>query len=612
MCGILGLWDFENRIDRTKLKKMRDLMEHRGPDDKGLFIDTHIGLAHRRLSIIDLSRTGHQPMCNEDESIWIVFNGEIYNFQEIKAELEKKGHRFNSNTDTEVIIHAYEEYGEECLKLFNGMFAFAIWDSNKKRFFLARDRLGIKPLYYYWDRKRFVFASEMKSILEFDFVEREINRQALRDYFSHLCIPSPNTIFNNIYKLKPGYCLTLDKGGIKEKQYWDLEYEEKQISEKSAEKLIIEKLKESIEKRLISDVPLGAFLSGGIDSSTIVALMSKLRDNVKTFSIGFEGNETDELGLARKTAKRYNTEHYEYAINPAEFNLFPKLVYHADEPFADSSLIPTYMVSKAARRKVTVCLSGDGGDENYAGYDRYRNHKIEGYYTKIPRGVRRMIYKYSKNPRYKRMFRIGMINNNSVRFVKGNEQFLDSEKKALFNFEWEKQSLAGTFSNKKIKSNINKILFFDTKVILPADFLKKVDVASMANSLEVRTPFLDHNFMEFNAGLPANYKLHGLERKYILKKAVRNLISRDIIYGKKKGFTIPVNDWLKKELKDELKDIIFSSTKRSLLNKDYIAKLWNQHQRGIFNHRERLWALLSFELWNRIYIDKIDYNKVLS
>lgn len=611
MCGIIGIWDFESKVDKNQLSKARDLLVHRGPDDKGIFVDDHVGLAHRRLSIIDLSKAGHQPMCNEDETIWITYNGEIYNFKEIRDNLEKKGHRFKSNTDTEVIIHAYEEYGEKCLELFNGMFAFGLWDSNKKRLFLARDRLGIKPLYYYWKDKQFIFSSEMKSILDFDFVKREINKDSLNDYFSYLCIPAPNTIFKKVYKLKPGHFLVLNKYGISERKYWDLEYKEKKISEKDAEKIIIKNLKEAVRKRLVADVPLGAFLSGGIDSSTIVALMSRLTKDVKTFSIGFEGSENDELELARKTAVRYNTEHHEYVIKPAEFNLFPKLVYYADEPFADSSLIPTHLVSEIARKKVTVCLSGDGGDENFAGYERYPKGQIESHYVKIPHIIRNFIYSASKSQRYKRIFEIGLITEDENRFIKGNQQFTDSEKKSLFNFKVGDANGSRLLKNNKIKSYINKMLYFDTKVILPSAYLKKVDTASMINSLEVRTPFLDHVFMEKIASLPSKYKLHFLNKKYILKKAMKKFIPSEIIKGKKRGFNAPVNDWLKGELKDNLKHIILSSTKRGFFNKKRVQHLWEQHQSGLFDHQERLWAFLSFELWNRIYIDRINYNKIL-
>jgi len=576
MCGIAGF----NFRDRVLLQKMVEKLSHRGPDEKGYFLDD-VSLGHSRLSIIDL-QSGKQPMYNEDASMCIVFNGEIFNYKELREKLPK--HNFATESDTEVILHGYEEWGIDVLNKLNGQFAFCIYDGESM--FLARDRLGIKPLYFYVEGKKFIFASEMKAILEHE-IPKKVDETVISDYFSYNYVPAPKTIFKNMYKLLPGHYLLFKDKKIKIRKYWDLKFQPSNISLHDAEKQIIEKLKESVKKRMIADVPLGAFLSGGIDSSAIVALMSQLTDNVKTFSIGF--GEGDELSLARKTARMHSTDHKEFIIKPGDFNLFKDLVYYADEPFADSSIIPTYMVSKIARKYVKVALSGDGGDENFAGYNRYVKNKYERLYSKIP------VF----NERFNRIREISKIKDDSLRFIKGNEVFIDSEKKQLLNS-----------TNESFKMNyltdgerLNRLLYLDIKTTLPNDYLKKVDTASMANSLEVRTPFLDHEFMEFNATLPPEYKLKGTNKKYILKRAVKGLIPNEVIEGKKQGFSIPIDDWLRNDLKDELHEILMSSAKRGYFNKFYLHKLWVQHQNNIFNHRERLWSIISFEMWHRRFMD---------
>ncbi|MBW2998205.1 asparagine synthase (glutamine-hydrolyzing) [Candidatus Woesearchaeota archaeon] len=595
MCGIVGF----NFKDRELLKKMIKTLNHRGPDNHGFYEDSKISLGHARLSIIDLKK-GKQPLKNEKSTVWIVFNGEIFNFQELRRDLEKKDHIFETDTDTEVIIHGYEEYGYDIVKKLNGQFSFCIYDAVKRELFIARDRIGIKPLYYYKKDETLMFASELKAILQDLRVKRDIDKSVIRDYVSYGYVPSPKSIFKNVYKLDPGHYLIykLKENRLFLKKYWDLHYVPSKTSFNKAKKELLSKLSNSVQKRLIADVPLGAFLSGGIDSSTIVALMSKLKKDVKTFSVGFEGQD-DELELAKKTSDMYSTDHKEFVVSPAEFDLFPKLVYYADEPFSDSSLIPTYIVSKMAAKHVKVALSGDGGDENFAGYNRYVKNKYERLYSKVP------IY----NDRFKRIKEIAKEKNDSLRFIKGNEFFIDSEKDKLLNFKYEQ-----SFKQKHIvnyKDKTNNLLYMDVKTTLVEDYLKKVDVASMANSLEVRTPFLDHKFMEFSASLPGSYKTKGLDKKHILKKAVKGLIPDEVIEGKKRGFSIPLDNWLRKDLKDELYSLTMKCCSRGYFNKDYVEKLWEEHLSNKRDNRARLWNLVSFEIWCRIYLDGIKVSKVL-
>ena len=371
MCGIVGKYNLVTRepVSRELIKRMSDRITYRGPDDTGIFIDGPIGLGHRRLSILDLSELGHQPMGSQDESLWITYNGEVYNFQTLREDLVKKGYTFKSNTDTEVIIYLYQEYGEDCLEHLRGMFAFAIWDKKKSRLFLARDRIGKKPLFYYYDGKTFIFASEIKSILEDPVVKKEINYEAFYDYFKYLYVPDPKTIYKNIHKLEPGNCLICSGGGVRNREYWDVSFSKEasmELADISGE--LVRILNESVRLRMISDVPLGAFLSGGIDSSAVVALMANQHDSpVTTCSIGFDSTDYDEIQFARMIANRFQTDHHEFTVKEKVDEILTELAYHFDEPFADSSAVPTYYVSKLAKQKVTVALSGDGGDENFRG-----------------------------------------------------------------------------------------------------------------------------------------------------------------------------------------------------------------------------------------------------
>jgi len=619
MCGILGVWDFSSRVDRALIKQMRELLTHRGPDDKGIFIDNQTGLAHRRLSIIDLSKAGNQPMSNEDGSIWITYNGEIYNFQEIKGDLEKKGHQFKSNTDTEVIIHAYEEYGPNCLSLFNGMFAFGIWDSNKREIFLARDRIGVKPLVYYQDKDKFIFASELKAILPYPGINKEVSEEAISHYLSFGYVPTPMCIFKNMAKLPPGHYAIINKNNeLLIKQYWDIDFNNLIIkSEEEYCKDIIENLERSTRLRMISDVPLGAFLSGGIDSSAVVAIMSKLsKEPVKTFTIGFEEQDFDESKYARKISELFDTEHKEKIVKMDAVKIFDDLVWHYNEPFADSSAIPTYYVSQMTREHVTVALSGDAGDESFIGYKRYVPNRDEVLAKIIPNTLKPIISRVGK-----RFFSQG---DEKPLFQKLGRKFdlLDMKDEERY-FEWQStfntyyknelatERLKGYDSKKIMLTKTDKYMptilkkqYFDFKHYLPDDILVKVDIASMAHSLEVRSPFLDYNVIEYAASIPHQIKMKNNVNKYILKKSLKEILPREILYRKKAGFAVPLVHWFRKDLRDLSYDILLDgiTVKRGYFKKEAIKKILESHNKGV-DHSDRIWGLLFLEKWLRAFID---------
>jgi asparagine synthase (glutamine-hydrolysing) len=523
MCGICGKLSFDahKEIDSELIRRMNQVLYHRGPDDEGIYIKGQIGLGHRRLSIIDLSPAGHQPMTNEDETLWIVLNGEIYNFPELRSVLEEKGHIFRSRTDTEVILHLYEDKGTDCLSDLRGMYAFALWDARNRSLFLARDRLGKKPLFYYVNDKFFLFASEPKAMLQDSAVKAEPDPEALHHYLSYNYVPSPVSSFKGIRKLPPAHYMLLKDGDLQIKQYWKLRYGKK-ISETRILKddevceEIIERLKEAIKLRLVSDVPLGAFLSGGIDSSAIVALMSELSSApVKTFSIGFEEKEYDELKYARIIAEKFNTDHHEFVVKPNAVEILPKLVWHYSEPFADSSAIPTFYVSELTRKYVTVALNGDAGDENFAGYERYLANQIACRYERIPyhlrKGLESVIQKipYSVKPKsflYKtKRFFDAVSEEPRRRYSRWMTHFNNQRKKELYTEEFQSQLgsidsidlLLGAYADSDARDFIDATLDADVNMYLPGDLLVKVDIASMAYSLEARSPLLDHLFMEF-------------------------------------------------------------------------------------------------------------------
>jgi asparagine synthase (glutamine-hydrolysing) len=606
---------------------MAAAMVHRGRDDEGIYVKPqskpYVGLGHRRLKIIDLSESGHQPMSNEDSSIWTVFNGEVYNFRELRKELEGRGHIFKSNTDTEVILHLYEEHGVNCVKYLRGMFAFAIWDEKTQLLLLARDRVGKKPLLYYYDDKNFCFASEFSSLLASSLVEKEINYDAIHYYLTFGYIPAPLTIYKNVFKLLPAHRLILKDKKISSERYWQLDYSKKNnIPEEEAEEEILRLLREAVKIRLYSDVPLGAFLSGGIDSSTVVALMSQLSEKkVKTFSIGFEESDYDELRYARNIAERFDTEHHEFIVKPNALEILPLLVERYGEPYADSSCIPTYYVAQQTKRYVSVALNGDGGDELFAGYERYQAMLAS---EKIPRIVKGVIIASivsilpdSINPK-NRLRRIKRFLNAAgfplqQRYLRWVGIFDNSLKNSLYTEDFKKNMLAKeAFSwltpylgEPKDLNLIDRLLMADTHIYLPNDLLVKVDIASMANSLEVRSPFLDHKVMEFAARLPCEYKLKTGIKKYILKKAIKDLVPAENVHRRKMGFGLPIGRWFREELKGFVKDALLSesSLKRRYFKSEIVKRIVDDHTEARKDYAFQLWALLMLELWHQRFID---------
>ncbi len=631
MCGICGVtyFDRERNVLEHLVKSMCDVIRHRGPDDEGWITKGNYGIGMRRLSIIDLF-TGRQPISNEDGSIWIVFNGEIYNHVELRNKLIKKGHKFQTKCDTEVIVHAYEEYGEECPKKLNGMFGFAILDLKKQILFLARDRLGIKPLYYYHDSKKFAFGSELKSILQVPNIPREVDLRALDLFLTFEYIPSPYSIFQGIRKLPPGHSLTLKDGRINIREYWDLDFEEKEIPEGELCEQLLELFQDAVKIRLMSDVPLGAFLSGGIDSSAIVAMMSRVMDRpVKTFSIGFKEDTYNESHYAQQIANHFNTEHHVEIIEPNALELAEKLVGFLDEPFGDFSIFPTYLVSKMARKHVTVSLSGDGGDELFAGYDTYIANKAGRAYERLPRLLRNAMHPIlSRIPPTEK--KKGLINR-AKRFVEGMELPADLEhtRWMIFLQEGEKiklysddlqDTLNGSDSFEFIRNYFNRVntsdplnrqLYVDIKSYLVDNILVKVDRMSMATSLETRVPFLDHRFVEFSATIPSRLKLQGKNTKYLFKKAMGDVLPPQILNRSKEGFSIPIKNWLKEDLKPLMLEVLDQQKikREGFFNTNYVEQLKKEHLSGKENHSHRLWSMMVFGIWQDLYLRGASINE---
>ncbi len=626
MCGITGIF-YPRRaygVSTALLERMTTALVHRGPDDGSLFVDGPIGLGHRRLKIIDLEG-GKQPLFNETSTMVIVFNGEIYNFLALRTELLTRGHRFSTKSDTEVILHAYEEYGEDCPRHLRGMFAFAIWDSEKQRVFLARDRVGIKPLYYFWDEQKFLFASELKAILQDPEVSRSIDPLALDDYLTYLYVPAPKTIFQKIRKLLPGYTLTVDANGIRERQYWDLSFHPPtNLSEGDFIEGLFDKLRDAVASHLVSDVPLGAFLSGGVDSSAVVGFMAGLLPHaVNTASIGFSEDGFDELPYARAVARLFSTQAHEKVVRADAVGILDDLVWHFDEPFADASMVPTYYVSQVARERVTVCLSGDGGDENFAGYRRHHfdvmENRIRGVVPQLLRGplfgtLGRL---YPKADWLPQMLRAKtLLTNVSLSperaYFNTMSWFSPTMKTLLYRNElrqavrgYDAFSVMQTYFDRCVGWDpLSRIQYVDIKTYLADDILTKVDRASMAHSLEVRVPLLDHEVMEYAASIPACYKLRGGEGKYIFKQALAQLLPADILQRPKMGFSMPLARWFRHELKGSFEQLVL--TKKSFLGELFstepIQQWWEQHQRGTRDYAPMLWALLVLEHWGRRFV----------
>jgi asparagine synthase (glutamine-hydrolysing) len=639
VCGIAGIANADGRpIDERVLRSMCDAIVHRGPDDEGYFVsrpergaDGHfqgeasVGLGMRRLSIIDLA-TGHQPIHNEDKTVWITLNGEIYNYPELRAELEALGHCFYTQSDTEAIVHAYEAYGGDVAKHLRGMFAFALWDERRQRLLLARDRVGKKPLLYSIIGRELVFASEFQAILRHPDVSREVNLDAISQYLSFMCVPAPITAFAGVRKLEPGHVLIWHDGEAEVRRYWSLDFKKKiDLPEEEAGERVVDLLKEAVRVRLMSDVPLGAFLSGGIDSSAVVALMSELSsEQVKTFSIGFEEEEFNEINHARRVAERFGTDHHEFVVRPNAVEVLPTLIRHYGEPYADSSAIPTYYLAKMTRQHVTVALNGDGGDECFAGYERYAAMRVAERYHRLPRVFRERVvepamgaFPEAGSSRSRlgkaRRFMDVVGRPSGERYLRWTSVFSEELKSELCTSDFLRRTATAHplghvqpwFEGNGEIDIVDRALMADTSHYLPNDLLVKVDIASMAVSLEARSPFLDHHVMEFAASLPASYKLRGLTTKYLLKKALKGLLPSENLTRGKMGFGVPIGKWFRGELKGFLTETILSerAVGRGYFKRDTVNRLVDEHTAGRRDYAHQLWTLLMLELWHHEFID---------
>lgn len=625
MCGIFGilLKDMNKAVNPQWVRDITAAMVHRGPDDDGVYTDKNVGLGHRRLSIIDLSG-GHQPVFNENGSVCVVFNGEIYNFIELRNELETAGHKFLTKSDTEVIVHSYEEWGKDCINKLRGMFAFAIYDKAHKRLFIARDRVGIKPLYFYNDRKAFVFSSEIKPILKTGFVLPEVNTEMIDFYMTLGYVPAPQTLFKNIYKLEPGHYMIVDKEGVKESEYWSIKIRpnngcEPSFSE-SSEKLL-ELLSGCVRSHLLSDVPVGVFLSGGIDSSTVVGLMSQMLNTpVQTYSVGYDDAvEVSELGFAKKIAEKFKTEHHEFILKPSNFiGSVETFLYYSEEPIVESAAIALYQLSKLARSTVTVLLSGEGADELFGGYPLYwKMGKIESLYQllrfapslKADVFFRLLPEKFQKylswatvpfEQRYKTVpCDITTYIKNRM-YTKDFKKTIDGRVDVFFE---------DIFLRLSGKSILQKMLYIDTKYWLPDDLLLKADKMTMATSVELRVPFLDHKLLEFAFNLPDNYKTNGAKGKLILKKAVEGILPEEIIHRQKRGFPVPISKWFSSDFYQVASEILLDNKalSRGYFNRAYMENILRDHNRGRQDLSRRIFSLVILELWHRAYIDRNIY-----
>ncbi len=623
MCGIAGQVTAGAPADARLVTAMGRALRHRGPDDQGVWVQGGVGLAHQRLSVIDLSPAGHQPMSNEDGSVWIVFNGEIYNFRELRRTLDSR-HTFRSRTDTEVILHLYEEHGVECVTHLRGMFAFALWDAKARRLLLARDRVGKKPLYY-WERGGgLLFASELKALLAGGETPA-VDPVALHHYLTFQYIPAPWTIFQGIRKLRPGHLLIHENGTATERPYWSLSYDRKRAIRSEADCLeeFRALLEESVALRLESDVPLGAFLSGGLDSSSVVALMSRrLTQPVRTFSIGFKEEAYNELPYARDVARRFGTQHQEFVVEPSALDILPVLVRVYDEPFADPSAIPTYYMAQLSRQVVTVVLNGDGGDELLAGYPRYRFDAGERFADGCLTGAARARLAALLALLPASLPGAGRLRNRfgrllaplSRRYLYRICYFSPAEKEALYAEGFgasvrahdSQALLADWFARAAASEPLDRLLAVDMAAYLPDDLLVKVDRATMAHALEARSPLLDHKLIEFAASLPADLKLRGREGKYLLKAAMRGILPESVLTREKMGFGVPLDRWFRKECRDFVRDTLLSSRslQRGYFKPEAIRTMLDTEQSGACAYGSRVHALLMLELWHREYADR--------
>ena len=626
MCGIVGIVRNDHSdVDQALVQRMCAAIRHRGPDDDGFYFMGPVGFGMRRLSIIDV-KGGAQPIHNQDRTAWIVFNGEIYNYRQLRAQLEKLGHAFYTNSDTEAIVHAYDQYGADCAKHLRGMFAFAIWDERTQELFLARDRVGKKPILYAQVNGQLVFGSEFSALLQHPDISKDIDVEALNQYLSFMCVPAPLTAYRAIRKLEPGHSLRYRKGEIKIERYWQPDFSQKlDISEQEAGERAIEILRDAVKVRLMSEVPLGAFLSGGIDSSAVVALMSQESSApVKTFSIGFEEQDFSELHHARRVAEHVGANHHEFIVRPDALEVLPILVEHYGEPYADSSAVPTYYVARETRKHVTVALNGDGGDESFAGYERYAAMRLAEQYHRIPAVLRDNVMrqaielmpssetKRSRVRDVKRFVEAASLPK-AERYLRWVSVFDSQAKQDLYteNFKRETRadSAAGIIDPWFARANgsgiVDAALLTDIMTYLPNDLLVKVDIATMANSLEARSPFLDHHVIEFAASLPEKYKLRGLTTKYLLKRVLKKLLPAENLGRRKMGFGVPIGHWFRGKLEPFLRETILSESalKRGLFKPEAVKRLVELHTRSERDFSHQLWTLLMLELWFQRFID---------
>ena len=625
MCGIVGLVRNDGKpVDQELLARINDAIRHRGPDDDGFYLNGPVGLGMRRLAIIDL-KSGQQPIHNQDETTWIVFNGEIYNYLELRQRLEKLGHTFYTNSDTEAIVHAYDQYGTDCPKHLRGMFAFAIWNERTQELFLARDRVGKKPLLYAEVNGQLVFGSEFNALLQNPDISREIQPEAIDTYLSFMCVPAPLTAYRSIRKLEPGHWIRCRKGEISIERYWQPDFNKKlDISEEEAGQRTIEILRDSVKVRLMSEVPLGAFLSGGIDSSAVVALMSQeSTEKVKTFSIGFEEQDFSELHHARRVAEWVGADHHEFIVRPDAVEILPLLVEHYGEPYADSSAVPTYYVARETRKHVTVALNGDGGDESFAGYERYAAMQLAENYRKVPEFVRKSVNvgvgliptselgrsRLRSGKRFLEAASLPKVD----RYLRWVSIFNTATKSSLYSDAFKSETTSGYAKSLLepwfVRANgggfVDTSLLADLMTYLPNDLLVKVDIATMAVSLEARSPFLDHHVIEFAASLPEKFKLRGLTTKYLLKKVLRKLLPSENLDRRKMGFGVPIGHWFRGKMQPFLREVVLSekALNRGLFKPEIVRQLVAQHTEGKRDYSHQLWTLLMLELWFQRFID---------
>ncbi len=631
MCGIHGIYSLTSglALDPADLGRMGAVTEHRGPNDEGRYSGEGVLLGMRRLSIIDLEG-GQQPIANEDESVWLVCNGEIYNFRALRSALESQGHRFRTGSDAEVLVHLYEEYGDDFVTRLEGMFGFALWDTKRRRLLIGRDRLGIKPLYYLNDGKRLLFASEAKAILAVPGVQAELDDEALREYLTLGYVPGPLSLFAGMAKLPPASLMICDSEGVRQKTYWTLPHEcDNNRSEAQWIEAVLSEVESSVKSQMVSDVPLGAFLSGGIDSSAVVAFMARHSTQpVKTYSIGFDtssggGSFYNELPWARQVSELFGTEHHEILVEPDVVSLLPKLLWHMDEPMADAAFITTYLVSEFARKDVTVILSGVGGDELFGGYRRYLGEHYGATYNRLPRWLRHGLIapiarrmpadRHSTLLNYSRLAR-GFILANELPFEDRYRSYVEVFSDQLADETLTQREGGGgsrfdalkqAFKQHDQGDNLHRLFAVDAATQLPDDLLMLTDKTSMATSLECRVPLLSESLVELAASMPSEYKIKGRELKYILKKSLAGLLPPEILYRKKRGFGAPMGAWLKGELAPLMKNVLSPKSLRSrgLFNPESVAQTIALHESNTEDHTDHLQSLMNLEIWARMYLD---------